>query len=178
MKEAGRQEATGKSKREIFAFALSALLLALCLPAQAQQPEKIARIGYLNASSAPAVAHRKEAFLQGLRELGYVEGKNIIIEYRYAEGNPDRLSALAAELVRLKVDVIVTGGSANTRAAKKATASIPIVMAQDTDPIGNGFVASLARPGGNITGLSRVAPELSGKQLELLKETVPRLSRV
>jgi putative ABC transport system substrate-binding protein len=154
------------------------LLFALCSSAYAQQAEKIARIGYLNASSPPAVAHRKEAFLQGLRELGYVEGKNIIIEYRYAEGKPDRLSALAAELVRLKVDVIVTGGSANTRTAKEATATIPIVMAQDTDPIGNGFVASLARPGGNITGLSRVAPELSGKQLELLKETVPRLSRV
>ena len=107
-----------------------------------------------------------------------MEGKNIVIEYRYAEGKLDRLPALAAELVRLKVDVIVTGGPAATRAAKEATATIPIVMAQDGDPVGNGFVASLARPGGNITGLSTLAPELSGKRLELLKEIVPKLSRV
>ena len=121
---------------------------------------------------------RIEAFRQGLRELGYVEGKNIVIEYRYAEGKIDRLPALAAELVRLKVDVIVTGGPAVTRAAKEATATIPIVMTMDTDPVGNGFVASLARPGGNITGLATLAPEISGKQLELLKEIVPKLSRV
>ena len=107
-----------------------------------------------------------------------MEGKNIVIEYRYAEGKFDRLPALAAELVRLKVDVIVTGGPTTTRAAKEATATIPIVMAQDDDPVGNGFVASLARPGGNITGLSTLAPEISGKQLELLKEIVPKLSRV
>ena len=121
---------------------------------------------------------RIEAFRQGLRELGYVEGKNIVIEWRYAEGKPDRLPALAAELVRLKVDVIVTGGPVATRAAKEATSTIPIVMAQDSDPVGSGFVASLARPGGNITGLATLAPELSGKQLELLKEIIPRLSRV
>ena len=121
---------------------------------------------------------RIEAFRQGLRELGYVEGKNIVIEYRYAEEKPDRLPALAAELVRLKVDVIVTGGGGNTRAAKEATNTIPIVMAQDNDPVGNGFVASLARPGGNITGLSNLSPEISGKQLELLKEIIPKLSRV
>ena len=107
-----------------------------------------------------------------------MEGKNIVIEWRSAEGKLDRLPALAAELVRLKVDVIVTGGPAATRAAKEATATIPIVMAQDNDPVGNGFVASLARPGGNITGLSTLAPELSGKRLELLKEIVPKLSRV
>ena len=107
-----------------------------------------------------------------------MEGKNIVIEWRYAEGKLDRLPALAAELVRLKVDVIVTAGPTATRAAKEATATIPIVMAQDTDPVGNGFVASLARPGGNITGLSTLAPELSGKRLELLKEIVPKLSRV
>ena len=107
-----------------------------------------------------------------------MEGKNIVIEWRYAEGKLDRLPALAAELVRLKVDVIVTAGPAATRAAKEATSTIPIVMAQDTDPVGNGFVASLARPGGNITGLSTLAPELSGKRLELLKEIVPKLSRV
>ena len=113
-----------------------------------------------------------------MRELGYVEGKNIVIEWRYAEGKIDRLPALAAELVRLKVDVIVTAGPAATRAAKQATATIPIVMAFDNDPVGSGFVANLARPGGNITGLSTFAPELSGKQLELLKEIVPKLSRV
>ena len=107
-----------------------------------------------------------------------MEGKNIVIEYRYAEGKTDRLPELAAELVRLKVDVIVTGGPSVTRAAKEATVTIPIVMAFDNDPVGNGFVASLARPGGNITGLSTLAPEISGKQLELLKEIVPKLSRV
>ena len=107
-----------------------------------------------------------------------MEGKNIVIEWRYAEGNADRLPELAAELVRLKVDVIVTGGPYTTRAAKEATVTIPIVMAQDGDPVGNGFVASLARPGGNITGLSTLAPEISGKRLELLKEIVPKLSRV
>ena len=120
----------------------------------------------------------REAFRQGLRELGYVEGKNIVIEYRYAEGKFDRLPALAAELVRLKVDVIVTGGPPSARAAKEATSTIPIVMMQVGDPVGSGFVASLARPGGNITGLSALAPELSGKRLELLKEIVPKLSRV
>ena len=107
-----------------------------------------------------------------------MEGKNILIEYRYAEGKFDRLPALAAELVRLKVDVIVTAAPTATRAAKEATVTIPIVMVQDRDPVGTGFVASLARPGGNITGLSTLAPEISGKQLELLKETIPRLSRV
>ena len=107
-----------------------------------------------------------------------MEGKNIVIEWRFAEGKPDRIPGLVAELVRLKVDVIVTGGSVATRAAKEATSTIPVVMAQDSDPVGNGFVASLARPGGNITGLSTLAPEISGKQLELLKETVPKLSRV
>jgi putative ABC transport system substrate-binding protein len=121
---------------------------------------------------------RIEAFRQGLRELGYVEGKNIVIEWRYAEGKFDRLPALVAELVRLKVDVIVTSGPQSTRVAKEATVTIPIVMGFDPDPVGGGFVASLARPGGNITGLSTLSPELSGKQLELLKETVTKLSRV
>jgi putative ABC transport system substrate-binding protein len=121
---------------------------------------------------------RNEAFQQGLRELGYVEGKNIVIEWRYAEGKLDRLPALAAELVGLKVDVIVSAGASVTRAAKKATSSIPIVMTNEADPVGTGVVASLARPGGNITGLSTLSPDLSGKQLELLKEVVPRLSRV
>src|SRR5207344_1486664 len=124
------------------------------------------------------ISARVEAFRQGLRELGYVEGKNIFIEWRYAEGKPDRVPALAAELVRLKVDVIVTAGPPPTRSAKQATATIPIVMAFDDDPIGSGFVASLARPGGNITGLSTLSPEISGKQLEILKDIVPKLSRV
>jgi putative ABC transport system substrate-binding protein len=119
-----------------------------------------------------------DAFRQGLRELGYVEGKNIVIESRWAQGKTERLPELAAELVRLKVDVIVTGGPAVNRFANEATVTIPIVLAFDNDPVGNGFAASLARPGGNITGLSTQYPEISGKQLELLKEIVPRLSRV
>jgi putative ABC transport system substrate-binding protein len=146
--------------------------------AAAQQPTKIPRIAYLTGASLSAMSARTEAFRHGLRELGYVEGKNIVIERRYAEGKRDRLSALAAELVRLKVDVIVTAGSLPTRTAKEATVTIPIVMAQDNDPVGSGVIASLARPGGNITGLSTLSPEISGKRLELLKEIVPRLSRV
>jgi len=146
--------------------------------AEAQQQKKVPRIGFLVGASPSTNAARTEAFRQGLRELGYVEGKNIVIEYRYAEGKLDRLPDLAAELVRLKVDVIVTGGSQTTRATKQAASTIPIVMAQDNDPVGNGFVASLARPGGNITGLATLTPEISGKRLELLKETVPRLSRL
>ena len=132
------------------------VLLVLGVIAEAQQPAKIPRIGYLTGATPDGQSARIEPFRQGLRELGYVEGKNIFIEYRYAEGKLDRLPALAAELVRLKVDVIVTGGQAITRAAKNATNTIPIVMAQDGDPVGNGFVASLARPGGNITGLSNL----------------------
>src|SRR5436190_2484719 len=155
-----------------------ALSLDLAYFAQAQQPAKVPRIGYLVANFPSPNPVRSEAFRPGLRELGYVEEKNIVIEWRYAEGKLDSLPALAAELVRLKVDVIVTGGPPLTRAAKEATTTIPIVMAQDPDPVGNGFVASLARPGGNITGLATLAPELSGKQLELLKEVVPKLSRV
>ena len=146
--------------------------------ATAQQPTKIPRIGFLSASSPAALSARIEAFRQGLRELGYVEGKNIVIEWRSAEGKLDRLPALAAELVRLKVDIIVTAGPSLTHAAKEATSTIPIVMTFDPDPVGSGFVASLARPGGNITGLSTLSPEISGKQLEVLKETVPKLSRV
>ena len=151
------------------------LALATFRLAEAQQP---AKVGYLSGNSPSGISARSEAFRQGLRELGYVEGKNIVIEYRYAEGKLDLLPALAAELVRLKVDVIVTAGPAATRPAREATSTIPIVMGFDNDPIGNGFVSSLARPGGNITGLSSLAPEISGKQVELLKEIVPRLSRV
>src|SRR4029077_19253116 len=165
-------------KKKITGLTLGVLLFAFSLSAGAQQLIKVPRIGYLGYLSPSAVAARTEAFLQGLRELGYVEGKNIVIEWRYAEGKLDRLPALAAELVRLKVDIIVTSGPIPTRAAKEATVTIPIVMTQDSDPVANGFVASLARPGGNITGLSTLRPELSGKQLELLKEIVPKLSRV
>ncbi len=165
-------------KKTIISLAVGALLLALSSPTAAQQPKEVPRIGYLGGVSPSANAARIEAFRQGLRELGYVEGKNIVIEWRHAEGKADRLPVLAAELVRLKVDVIVTGGAPGTRSAKEATVTIPIVMTQDTDPVGNGFVASLARPGGNITGLATLAPEISGKRLELLKESVPKLSRV
>src|SRR5206468_12859518 len=148
----------------IFRLALSAMLFALCSSAEAQQPNKVLRIGFLNALSPSTIAARLEAFRQGLRELGYVEGKNIVVEYRWAEGKIERLPDLATELVRLKVDVIVTAGPPAARAAKEATVAIPIVMMQVGDPVGSGFVASLARPGGNITGLSSLAPELSGKR--------------
>jgi putative ABC transport system substrate-binding protein len=154
------------------------MLFAHCIAAEAQQPGKISRIGFLITSSPSAIAPRMEAFRQGLRELGYAEGKNIVIERRHAEGKFDRLPALAAELVSLKVDVIVTSGPTATRPAKSATSTIPSVMTFDDDPVGSGFVASLARPGGNITGLSTLSPEISGKQLELLKEIVPKLGRV
>jgi putative ABC transport system substrate-binding protein len=168
------------SMRKLFTTVLSMTLAsALAVAsADAQQPTKISRIGFQSAASPSANAARIEAFRQGLRDLGYVEGKNIVIEYRYAEGKLDRLHEFAAEFVRLKVDIIVAAAPSSTRAAKEATSTIPIVMAFDTDPVGNGFVASLARPGGNITGLSTLAPEISGKQLELLKEIVPRLSHV
>ena len=165
--------------KKIILLALCFLLFAPCFPTQAQ-PTKIPRIGHLiviGSSLSPSSA-RLDPFRQGLRELGYVEGKNIIIEWRSAEGKLDRVPALAAELVRLEVDVIVTAGPILTRAVKEATSTIPIVMTQDPDPVDNGFVASLARPGGNITGLATVAPELSGKRLEFLKEIVPKLSRV
>jgi putative ABC transport system substrate-binding protein len=157
-------------------IALSALLLAL--NASAQQAPKIPRIGIVTLQPLAGIASRHEAFRQGLRELGYVEGKNIVIEYRSAEGRLDRLPALMAEIVRLNVDVILSHGPTTTRAVKQATSTIPIVMAQDPDPIGNGFVTSLARSGGNITGLSSLTTDLSGKRLELLKETLPKLSRV
>jgi len=165
-------------KKKIAVLFHCAMLLALCLSVEAQQPKKVPRIGYLIATSPSVISARIDAFRQGLRELGYVEGKSIVIDYRWAERKLDRLPALAAELVRLNVDVIVTAGPADTKAAKEATSTIPIVMSWDNDPIGNGHVGSLARPGGNITGLSTLAPELSGKQMELLKEIIPRLSRV
>ena len=164
--------------KKVVLLALCSLLLAPCSAADAQQPAKIPRIGYLSGSSLSANRPRNEAFRQGLRELGYVEGKNITIDWRSAEGKFDRLPALAAELVQLKVDIIVSAGPAPTRALKAATTTIPIVFAQEGDPVAGGLVANLARPGGNITGLSGLAPELSRKRLELLKEIIPRLSRV
>jgi putative tryptophan/tyrosine transport system substrate-binding protein len=162
-------------RKSVICLTLCAMLLALCVPTNAQQPTKLPRIGYQSGGSS---GEREEAFRQGLRELGYIEGQTIIVEWRFAEGKSDRVPQNAAELVRLKVDVIVTGGSSDTLAARKATQTIPIVMTQDSDPVGNGFVASLARPGGNITGLTSLSFELNGKRLELLKETLPRLSHV
>jgi ABC-type uncharacterized transport system substrate-binding protein len=146
--------------------------------AQAQQPAGIPRIGILSGSSASSNSARIEAFRRQLRELGYVEGKNIVIEYRHADGKRERLPDLVAELVRLKVDVIVTGGAPAAEAAKKASGTIPIVFAGASDPVGSRLVSSLARPGGNITGLSLMTPDLDGKRLELLKETFPQVARV
>ena len=166
------------TRKTVICSWLTVCLLSVSLVEAQQQPSKVPRIGFLNATSASVESTRIEAFRQGLRELGYIEGKNIVIEFRHAEGKFDRLPALAAELVRLKVDIIVTAGPAVTRPAKEATSTIPIVMAQDTDPVGSGFVASLARPGGNVTGLAALAPEMAGKQLELMKEIIPKLSRV
>ena len=157
---------------------LTIFFLAPVLLAEAQQPVKVPRIGYLTPASHSANAARVEAFQQSLRELKYMDGRNIVTEWRYADGEFDRLPTLAAELLRLKVDVIVTGGDRSTRAAKEATVTIPIVMTQDPDPVGSGFVASLARPGGNITGLSNFVSDLTGKRLEILKEIGPKLSRV
>jgi putative ABC transport system substrate-binding protein len=161
------------------ALAILALaLLAGPLVGEAQPAVGKVLLGFLSANSRVATSARTEAFRQGLRELGYVEGESVFIEYQFADGRPDHLPALAAELVRLKVSVIVTEGTTATRVAKEATSAVPIVMAQDPDPVGTGFVASLARPGGNITGLSNLRPDLGGKRLELLKETVSRLARV
>jgi putative ABC transport system substrate-binding protein len=160
--------------QKIFALALGALLFALCFPAEAQQQVKVPKIGWLGARSASAPA--REVFARELRALGYVEGKNIAIEYRYAEGKLDRLPALADELVRLRVDVLVTPAQAAALAAKNATRTIPIVFG--SDPVAAGLVDSLARPGGNITGFTPIAAVLTGKRLELLKETISKLSRV
>jgi len=166
-------------RRKLVGIVAIGVTFAMCgAVAQAQQPTKIPRVGYLTNTSLSADSARLEAFRQVLRDLGYVEGKNIVIEWRSGEGNRDRQRSLAAELVRLKVDVIVARGSGDIRAAKEATTTIPIVMINGGDAVGSGFVASLARPGGNVTGFSTFRPELSGKRLELLKEIVPRLSRV
>jgi ABC-type uncharacterized transport system substrate-binding protein len=166
--------------RRVFITMVGGSIVAASLAADAQQQagKRVPRIGYLDGAPISINSARIEALRQGLRELGYVEGQDIVFEWRSAEGKADRLPGLAAELVRLKVDVIVTGGSGATRPAKEATATIPIVMAQDSDPVGSGFAASLARPGGNVTGLSTIHPTVSAKRLEILKEALPRLSRV
>ena len=157
---------------------VGALLFALCFSAQAQQSDKIGRVGFLGFSNYVTSKEFIEAFREGLRDLGYTEGKNIIVEYRWAEGNPERLAKLAAELVALKVDVIFAAAAPSIRAAKNATQSIPIVFEMLADPVSAGFVDSLAKPGANLTGIAGLGPELSGKRLELLKEIVPRLAVV
>jgi putative ABC transport system substrate-binding protein len=165
-------------KRREFILALGGAAAAWPLAARAQQPSAVARIGLLSPFSPSTAAAWHKAFLQGLRDLGWVEGKNISVEYRYANGREDRLPDLATDLVRLKVNVIVTTVNTDTLAAKNATSTIPIVMASAGDPVGGRLVKSLARPGGNITGLSQIAPDLAGKRLQLLKEIIPRLTRV
>jgi ABC-type uncharacterized transport system substrate-binding protein len=164
--------------QKIIALALCAMLFALCVPVHAQQAGKIFRIGFLDPSNASGSTVLVEAFRQELNKLGWIEGKNITFEYRFAEQKNERLPELAAELVHLKVDLIVTAGGTSPFAAKKATTTIPIVMTTATDPVGEGLVASLARPGGNVTGLSGLENELNTKRLEVLKDAVPRLSRV
>ena len=164
-------------RQPVTRFVLLSTLLVLFYSSVEAQP-KIPRIGYLSVRSASSQAVGVKALRDGLRELGYIEGKNILFEYRFAERNRDRMRALAAELIALKVDLIVTAGSGATRPAKELTNTIPIVFAQDVDPVGNGFVASLARPGGNVTGLSTQQLELTGKRLEILKEVLPKLSRL
>jgi putative tryptophan/tyrosine transport system substrate-binding protein len=164
--------------KKIILLALCSLLLAPCSSAHAQQPGKIPRIGFLDTSTASASAVRLEGFWQELRKLGYVEGKNIIVEYRFAEYDNKRLPELAADLVRLAVDVIAVVGTGAAVAAKGATTTIPIVLTAVGDPVAAGLIASLARPGGNVTGLSSFSPELGGKRLEVLKDAIPRLSRV
>jgi putative ABC transport system substrate-binding protein len=164
--------------RKVVICVLTTALLSIAPFVEAQQARKVYRIGYLSAQSSSAESSRLGGFRQGLRELGYVEGKNIVIEYRFVEGKLDRLPDLAAELVQLKVDMIIVTGSPSTRAAQQATRTVPLVMTVVGDPIEAGFVASLARPGGNITGLTQVSPQLSGKRLELLKEAFPKISRV
>ena len=177
----GEEEQTAKlMKKKITRRAFCSMLLALPFPARAQQPKKVPRIGYLSSGDAASESTRAEAIRLALRERGYIEGQNIVTEYRYAEGKHDRFPELAAELVRLKVDIIVVaGGDPAIRAAKNATKTIPIVMmGGGSDPVETGVVESLARPGGNVTGLTNLTRELGGKRLELLKEAVPKLARV
>jgi ABC-type uncharacterized transport system substrate-binding protein len=157
---------------------LCAMLFALSLPAAAQQPGKVPRIGFLGNSTAALEANLIGPFREGLRDLGYVEGKNIVIEWRWAEGKYERFPSLIAELIASKVDLIVTAGTPATIALKKATTTLPLVMIAVGDPVGTGLIASLAHPGGNLTGLTSISPELDGKRLELLREVVPKISHV
>jgi putative tryptophan/tyrosine transport system substrate-binding protein len=158
---------------------IAVMLLAVAVIAEAQQPKKNARIGFLSVGSASSVYPEGiKAFRQGLRDLGYVEGQNLFIDWRFAEGKREVLPALASDLVRLKVDVIVTQGTSGTNPAKRATDTIPIVMAYSADPVGTGLVASLAHPGGNVTGLSEMSPDLAGKRVELVREVVPKATRI
>jgi putative tryptophan/tyrosine transport system substrate-binding protein len=168
------------NRRKLGSFALCAMLFALWLPAEAQQPAKVPRIGYLSPTDTATESARAEAIRLALRKLGYIEGQNIVFEYRYAEGKQDRYPELAAELVHLKVDIIVAaGGGRVILAAKNATKTIPIVMVGAAlDPVKAGLIESLARPGGNVTGLSILTAELGEKRLEMLKEAVPKLARV
>jgi putative ABC transport system substrate-binding protein len=166
-------------RNKVIGFALGGLFLALSFPVSAQQPNKVPRIGYLSATgNSKNPGPQVDAFRRGLRDLGYVETNNILVEYRYVEGKEDSVPGLVAELVQLKVDVLVLGPQPAIRAAKQATKTIPIVMVTSQDPVAAGFVDSLARPGGNITGLTKLTRELSGKRLELLKEAVPGISRI
>jgi putative ABC transport system substrate-binding protein len=164
--------------RKVLICLLTTVLLSIAPFVGAQQPKKVRRVGFVDAGSPATTGHRAEAFVQGLRELGYVDGQNIVIEYRWADGKLESLPALIADLVRLRVDVIVSSATPAIRFAKEQTTTIPIIMAGVTDPVGVGFVTSLARPGGNITGLTHLSQDLSGKRLELLKEVVPGLLRV
>ena len=166
-------------RKPVLSILLVVFLLAAAVVAEAQQPAKVPRIGYVSGSGNPKIpGPLVEGFRQGLRDLGYIQGKTIVVEYRYLAEGLDRGPGLVAELVQLKVDVLVATSTQTIRAAKQATKAIPIVMASTTDPVAAGFVDSLARPGGNITGVVRLTRELSGKRLELLKEAVPRISRV
>lgn len=165
-------------RRNLLSWLIACAVVAMLSSAEAQQPARMPRIGILRPTSASSVSAQVEAFRQRLRELGYVEGKNIVIEYRYAEGKLDRLPDLAAELVRLKVDIIVTASGGAILAAKKASPTMPIVFTAAADPVADGYVSSLARPGGNITGLSLMAPDLDSKRLEILKEAFPKVARV
>jgi putative ABC transport system substrate-binding protein len=179
----GTEEATMRLKILGIIVTLTLAIFSASCTSDSQPPVKVPRIGWLSSGIPPSEAERERAlglssFLQGLRELGYVEGQNIVVEERYAEGQLERLPELAAELVQLRVDVIVAGDPQAILPAKQATSTIPIVMSVSADPVGSGLVASLARPGGNVTGLSNVAPQLAGKRLELLKEVVPGVSRV
>jgi putative tryptophan/tyrosine transport system substrate-binding protein len=164
--------------KKVFALALGAFLVALSFPADAQQAGKIFRIAYLDPGNASGSAVLVDAFRQELSKLGWIEGKNITIEYRFAEQKLERAPELVTDLLRLKVDLIVVNGTVPALAAKRATSSVPIVMANVGDPVGAGLVASLARPGGNVTGLSGLSPELNTKRLEILKDAVPKLARV